>query len=375
MRRALFLGILLLFGTLTFPFPTHAADLRTTESISLSETQTLQNAYLIGKEISSKAKITDDLVALGGDITINGSTSGSIMAAGGNITLNGAVGNSIRVVGGTLTINGDVKRDVVVMGGTVIITKTAKIGGDLLFAGGTLQVDGPVQGKVLVNGSAISISSKIGKNVEGNMGTLQLKDGAEIFGDLDYTSSQKGLISDGSIIRGQEIYHMSERKEVSGLSKLLDTGTLIKLTTDIFFSLLLIYIFPGITSKILSVLRKKPLKSGLIGAGFLFLVPIIAVFLLILLWLGVTVGLIYMTYAILALMIAKIFVGFLILSWIEKRNKKEYNLDWRSGVIGPIIVALLFLIPVIGWLIGGILYLISLGGLGIASLELRTIKK
>jgi hypothetical protein len=74
------------------------------------------------------------------------------------------------------------------------------------------------------------------------------------------------------------------------------------------------------------------------------------------------------------LFIAKIILGWYVLEWWSRRSKKQYVLDWKAGVIGPILYMFLIFIPIIGWLAAVFLYLLALGALTLMVLDLRYVK-
>ncbi len=361
-------ALLFLFFSLTTQ--TFASDIRTGEKLHLSKSEQFENLYTIGQDVILDSPVKGDIVTAGNDITINGPATGSIMALGGNISITGTVGNSVRVMGGNISISGHIQHDIVVVGGTVTIEKTALIGGDVIFAGGTLIVNGPVRGRVLMRGGSITIASVIGGSVNGNAGTLFLNKGTEVMGDVSYTSSQRALINDGAIVRGQEVYHAAERK--NNLASLL-RGILYALVTDVLFALLLVTLIPNLISQVVKQVKNKPFKNGLVGLGFLILVPFIAILLLMIFWLGISVFLLYFLFLILALFLAKLILGYYALEWWNTRNKTLYKLDWKAAVVGPLLMAILLLIPVIGWILAVLIYLITLGSLVFTANHIRQI--
>jgi len=61
--------------------------------------------------------------------------------------------------------------------------------------------------------------------------------------------------------------------------------------------------------------------------------------------------------------LADVYIGWFILRWWERRNKKIYLLDWKAAIVGPIALFILLLIPVLGWLVSTVIFLIALGAL------------
>ena len=100
------------------------------------------------------------------------------------------------------TIN--IEDDLIVSGGQVTIGQNAKIGGDLLVSGGKIDIDGEVTGDVQGSGGTINISGKVDGGVYiDSVGSLSIANGAEIAGDLVYTSSNEADISEGATVGGE----------------------------------------------------------------------------------------------------------------------------------------------------------------------------
>ena len=181
------------------------------------------------------------------------------------------------------------------------------------------------------------------------------------------------LEKDGAIIRGQETFHAEEKNNQQLVSSIFKT-TILKLITDILFALLLVYLFPGVLRRIIQLATSQKVRSGLTGLGILFLGPVVSLFLLFILWLGISSWLLYFLLLVLALMIGKFILGWWALKWWYGREKKEYVLDWKVAIVGPALTALLAFIPVLGWIILAALYLISLGALALSAYNLRKLK-
>lgn len=348
--------------------PLYAATLRSGDRIFIPESQKdLHDLYLFGGTITTDAPVENDLVIAGGNLTLNGDVSGSLMAAGGDIVIRSNVGNTMRVAGGNVTISGHVNRDLLIAAGTARITKTASISGDVLFAGGRLDVEGPIQGKIYANGGEVFINSTVGGNIEGDMEALSLGEQAIVNGDVRYRSDNKAAIDQGAIIRGTEYYQKTEnpkKEESRGLAAAFTIGTLYKLALDIIVSLLLITFLSVFVKNVLEKTMSAPLASA--GKGFivLFFWPLISLFLLLLIWIGIASFLLYGLLLLFSLFLSKVLLGVWLLRFWEKRQNKSnaYTLDWRAGVVGPIVFFILFLIPIIGWLAVFVIFLMALGG-------------
>jgi len=376
-RFLLVLAALFLFfiPVLSDPSVSLAADFRGDETISVGpDAHNLSNLYLFGNTISLDAPVQNDVVAAGKIVNLDGTVSGSIMTAGSTIVMKNTVGNSIRAAGGTITLYGTVSRDFVVAGGDITIDKSASIGGDLIFAGGTLTVNGPVKGKIYVTGGKVILNSTVGQGVNGHIEHLTLGPKAVVHGDLKYSSEQQAAMSPQARVDGKVTFDQQKSKHQDTTNTFI-SSFVYKLIIDIILSVLFIYFFGKFCLPVIESMRLRPVKNVATGFGFTFLFPIAAVVMLVLIWLGVAAFLIYGLILVISLFLSKIFVGREIMKWYEGRSDKKnvYKLDWKAGVVGAIVFAVVTLIPVLGWLVGGVLFLIAVGAL--TTYTLTNIKK
>lgn len=359
----LFVSCLLFLGTAGFS-PVSAADFRTGETVIVGG-DNLRDLYLFGGSIRVESPVANDVVAAGGDISINKDVTGSLIVAGGNIRSLGKIGNTVRAAGGNITIDNTIARDLVISGGSIIVNKNAQIGGDVAFSGGTLVLDGPVKGNVIINGGQVTLNSTIDGNVQGEIESLILGPNARINGNLTYTSEQKANIANGAVISGRTTYtpEKEDQNQKEDAQAFVTAGALYKLATDIIVSLLLIYFFTRALTAVITRLAATPVQSGAIGFTFIILFPILAAISLILIWLGIGAFILYALIFLVSLFLVKIFLGWLVMRWWENRSKRHYVLDWKAGVIGPILLFILSLIPIIGWLVAALLFCAAAGAL------------
>lgn len=364
MKQALFF-ILFLLPLLLSPSYSYAAQFYSEDTISIDKNdQTLVDPYVFGGTVSIKQPIENDLIVAGGTITIDGDISGSAIVAGGNITLNAAVGNTARIAGGNVVINGSVARDVIIFGGSTTIGKQASISGDLIYNGGQIRITAPVTGNVVVNAGEVFIDSTVG-SVSGTIDKLILGSNAVITGNLTYTSENNVQKNSGAKIQGKENYHkiIKQNTTKEDVVRAFAFGSLYKLIADILFGLLFVFFLHKFTQQACVTMKEKPWKSISSGFGFLMLGPLVSMLLLLLIFPGIAAFLLYALVLIISIVIGKVFVGWLVLYWWEKRSMKDYVLDWKAAVIGPIIMFALSYIPIIGWIIIIVIYFLTIGGI------------
>jgi len=367
----LILGLVLVSGL--FAFNALAAEFRFNKKIGnvvIEGSEKVKNLYTAGNIISINGDIEKSLYAGGNIITISGDVEGNICVGGNTIVIRGTVGDSVHAGGGNVLIEGEIKEDLFVGGGNITIAESASIGGDLIIGGGTIDIQGPVVGDILLGGGQVMINSKIGGNIEAKVEELILGSQAEIVGNLKYTSPKEADIEEGAAILGEIDYEKKTIKKIGWpkspgvLFGILTLTFLVKLLAMIAVGLVLIYLFRNMTQQVV--------KEGLtnfwssLGRGFaaLILTPIAAIILAITvigIWLAGLVGIAYALIVFLASGLASVVFG----SWLIKviKKRKEYKINWQAVVIGVIILKIIVLIPFVGWLVGLIFMLISLGAL------------
>lgn len=135
--------------------------------------------------------------------------------------------------------------------------------------------------------------------------------------------------------------------------------SLYKLAVDIILSILLITFSSNLIMAVLTRMTAKPFKSGYFGFTFLIIFPLISFILLGLIWLGLAGFLAYGLIFLIGILLAKIFIGWGVLSKIEK----GYILDWKAGIVGPLVAFILLFIPIFGWITLAIIFSITTGAL------------
>jgi len=339
-------------------------------NVSISKDEQVKNLYTAGNLISINGDIEKGFYAAGNVVTVNGDVDGSISVVGGTTVIRGNVEDSVHVGGGSILIEGQIKEDLFLAGGNIIVSNSASVGGDLIVGGGTVDIQGPINGDVRIAGGQVIINSEIGGKINVIADELKLGSQANIVNGLNYKSPKEAFIDDGALVLGEINFIESKYKEAGWIKhpktflSILTLGFLIKILGMIVVGLVLIYVFKSLT--------KELVKEGLthfwsnLGHGFaaLILTPvacIILLFTVVGIWLAGLLGITYLFMVILALGLASVTFG----SWLIKVLKKqsEYSIDWQAVVLGVIVLKIIIWIPIVGWLIGLIFVLVSLGSI------------
>jgi cytoskeletal protein CcmA (bactofilin family) len=334
------------------PLPAAAADLRQGTDVTVARTETVNDDIYAGAgTINIEGTVNGNVIAGGGTISVSGSITRDLIVGGGTINVTGHVGGSIIAAGGNLTINGAVAQDVVVTGGTIDIGSGATIGRDLVVAGGMATVSAPVTRRVRMSAGNLTLKNRVGGDVRGRVDQLKL-DGAQIGGNLDYTSNNAVQLVNGARVAGTTIRHTPTDQGGGAGNGFL--GWLRELIGFFALGLLLIFLLPGISARAIDTLRAQPWPSLGIGAAILIITPIVAliVFIIGLLIGGWWLGVLLLPIWILVLATGYVVSGFLVGRLLFARLGWAGYHDALALLGGLFVLTVLGLLPVLGGLIG-----------------------
>ena len=356
------------------PLQAAAADLRQGSDVTVGPGETVNDDIYAGAgTVSISGTVNGNVVAGGGTITVSGAISRDLIIGGGTINVTGHVGGSIIAAGGNVTVNGPVAQDIVVTGGTIDIGSGATIGRDLVVAGGSATVSAPIARRVQVSSGSLTLRSRVGGDVRGRVDHLKL-DGAQIGGNLDYTSDNQVEEVNGAAVAGTTTRHTPvDRSGGAGNGFLSWLRGLIGIVG---LGLLRIFLLPGLSSRAIDTERAQPWASFGIGAAILVITPIVAliVFIVGIIIGGWWLGLLLIPLWILALAVGYAVSGFLLGRLIFARLGWGRYHDAFALLGGLFVLTVVALIPVIGWLIGLVAVMLGVGALALVVTRRTTMR-
>ena len=347
------------------PLQAAAADLRQGNDVTVGPGETVNDDIYAGAgTISISGTVNGNVIAGGGTITVSGNITRDLILGGGTITVTGHVGGSIIAAGGNITVNAPVAQDIVVTGGMIDVGSGATVGRDLVVAGGTATVSAPVARRVQMAAGNLTLKNKVGGDVRGQVDHLKL-DGAQIAGNLDYTSNNSVELVNGASVAGATTRHTPiDRGGGAGNGFL---GWLRALIGILALGLILIFLLPGLSTRAIDIERAQPWASLGIGAAILVITPIVALVVFIVgIFLGFWwLGLLLIPLWILALAIGYVVSGFLLGRLIFAQLGWGRYHDALALLAGLFVLAVVGIIPVIGWLIGLVALILGAGALAL----------
>jgi cytoskeletal protein CcmA (bactofilin family) len=364
------LPVFMVTVALLFALSIHAAaaDIRQGNEVNVAPSESVNDdVYAFGGTINIQGTVSGSVILFGGTTTISGHVSRDVIAVGGTIIVTGQVDGSIRAGGGTITLSSPVGEDVVVGGGTLNVSSGATIGRDLIVGSGTATVAGPVTRRVLAGAGTLTLQSKVGGDVTGQVDHLQLDAGAQIGGNVDYTSNNEVVKASGASVAGTTTRHAARNAGVGGRGAVF-LDWLRTLIGFFALGLLLVLLAPAFSLKTAEILQRSPWASLGIGAAVLVLTPILAliVFIVGLLIGGWWIGLLLIAVYLLALGLAFVVSGYFLGRIVSTRlGWSHIHAAWVL-LGGLFVLTVVGLIPVLGGLVGLAAVLFGLGTLSMA---------
>jgi len=361
MKKLLFSIIALVVLVPAFGF---AADVRNAEVVTKDENVT--NLYLAGQNPSVDANVRGDLVVAGGNVTVNGNVEDGVIAAGGTLNLNGSVGQSVRVAGGNVNVNGTIGGDLIVFGGNVIVGSKSVVTGDVIVFAGNVEIQGLVKGAVKNSAAGtIIIAGTVSGNVElYRVGNVKVTGKAVIDGTLKYSSQNTADIADSAKLGNVDYTKVAPVNMPKPNPASIIFGLIVALVMGFLALLLVVSLMPKLSKEVINASLVNPWAK--LGIGFLALVvtPIVLIMLLITFIGWGVMGIVAMVYFGL-ITIAGVFSALLVGSYTWKffSKEKEMQVNWKTVAVGILILAVVKLIPILGWLAVCVVFLIVFGTL------------
>ncbi|MEQ1502873.1 MAG: hypothetical protein ABMB14_11615, partial [Myxococcota bacterium] len=148
-----------------------------------------------GQEVRIEARVDDNAFTAGQQVVVEAPVDGDLFAAG----------ESIR-------IDAPVAGDLYAFGSEIVIGDHGSIGGDVFVGAKELRIDGPIGRGIAGGGGLVVLNAPVGGDVDLDVGELQLGPGAQIGGDLAYTSALP--VADAErVVRGTVTFEEAERHD------------------------------------------------------------------------------------------------------------------------------------------------------------------
>jgi cytoskeletal protein CcmA (bactofilin family) len=281
-----------------------------------------EDLTVVGANVRIAGVLKKGLNAFGANLDISGSVDGELNAFGAHIVLSGKFHNEVNAGAANIVLDGIFEDNLEVGAAKITIMPTTVIKGDLNYA------------------SAI----------------LDRREGSQILGQV--AQKLKEMEPD------EREKRRSEGKKVAiGLKIIIGSLSIAAL---IIVGLIINTFFSEQTENTVALISESPWKN--IGVGFVFLVAVpVAIIIAFVTIIGIPAGIIAGFIYGLILYVSRIYIGV----WIGRKiigffKKSQITAFFWPFVIGLVTIAVIGLIPFLGWIFKLFCLLISLGALWLA---------
>ncbi len=322
----------------------------------------LDDAYVLAGNSNIEADIFGDLYIGGGSIVINGDVHEDLVVSAGKVTVTGDVFGDLRVLGGQVAIYGNVGDDLVIGGGQVDIGKSSVVAGTLVVGAGVLTIDGQIREEVRGGVGMFFLNGTVDKNVILTVeDTMNISDQASIGGDLKYSSLIETPVPEG-VVAGEIKFNKFERESVlEDVTYVFFVQKLLSYFAALILMFIMVMGMPNWLLNAAAETKKNVFKA--FGVGLLSIITaVVGSIILMITILGIPIAMIAFALLLILVYISKIVVSAWTVSYFMN-FKKKVN---RFKLFGAMALALLVyylvgMIPFVGWVINGALFLIGVG--------------
>lgn len=365
-------GLLLVAGGLLMPLAARAAsNIRSGSTSSISSNEIIDaSVYLAGKAVKVAGTVKGDVYCAGQTVEITGTITGDVFCASGAVIVTGQIGGSAHLAGAIVEVASPIAHHLGAFGQKITLDKTATIGTDATLYGGNLQLDGTIGRDVLAAAKDLSILGTIGRNATLQATSVMLTNTAHINGNLGYTSANQAQTSPGTMVMGKTEHHLppAPKKAPRVDTRILTLWvTIYWIISTIILGLAVLGFAPRSFETAEQALIHQKGKSLLVGLSSLFVVPFLGM-LLIATIVGAPLGIALLLLFTVEIIASTVFSSYALGAWVLEMMKWSLDSKWQKvGALslGILILAILMLIPVIGFAAGFLALIWGLGGIKI----------
>ena len=369
-----------------------SAELAGEEVYTVSQGEVVDDDLYVGaNEIYINGIVKGDLIAGAQYIEIGptGVIEGDLWAGGSSIVVAGVVLDDLRVAAGGVEISGLVGDDAIVAGGggpfdfsfdaefpsiEQGLRISGEVGGDLFAFAGGADISGSIGGDFFGGMGALDFAGVIAGDANIQAGEFDIDDAARIGGELKYTAAEPLELPSG-IARDISFEAQEPDEDVGGsivgafIRWVLRTAAIV--IGVVILGWLLLRFRPNTLLRPAAAIRANPLQTGvygLIAAALLIFIPIASIILVLFtaaLW-GVLPAVAMFVFLVSASALVWFFSPLLTGYWLGEAIGRRLGGDHAPFyllLLGTLLIVILGRIPVLGWIVYLLSFVLALGGL------------
>jgi hypothetical protein len=342
----------------------HAQGFRGGNDVTVPASETVNSTlFVAGNTVDIAGTVNGDIFCTGQNITVSGSVNGDVICAGQTVSVSGTVNGNVRLAGQQVTLGAKVSGNASIGAQTYTQTSSGHVGRDLSVGASLATLNGSVGRDVASGSKTLEVANTVGRNVQFSGQDLKLTSGARVSGSINYTSNNTLQRSSGAQVAGTITRHTPSRHAKRVGPAFGWAFALYMYLSVVVTSLLLVLLFPRVFEHAARTARRRMGLTFLVGFVTSIVVPMLLIALLFTV-VGISfallAGLAWLLLVIVSSHVAAYLLGHFVLS--GSRNAILVML------IGAAILFLVYLLPVIGFLVW---LVASWFGLGALLLQVR----
>lgn len=322
------------------------------------------DVYALGETAIFAGTVEGDAFAAGRSVFSQGDISGDALFLGETLRVGGALGDDARLIGGIVAIDGRVSDDVIAIGSRIIIGPEAHISGTLYAIGGEVEIHGKVLSGAQVYAGELLLSGTVEGDLElWGKGTFQSS--ARIGGDFIQHVSGKATAPLNVTIGGKVIFDDAERDGMAFSGSLFGGLFSLKVLMMLSLGFALLFLVRERAEEVLLDALPNFWMRALRGLLILVILPA-TIALLMLTVVGIPVALVLASLLLALFLLSFACAGILFGAWLEQFffKRSAFPLSYRPVLLGSIGVSVISILPFVGPVIYGILFLAAAGSIG-----------
>jgi len=326
-----------------------------------AETRIGEDIFLAGGDVVHSETGVDDLFMAGSDLLVTAPISGTAHIAGREVTLRAAVGGDVYAAGENVNIRAAVEGDVTAAGYRVDIS--APVSGDVRAAGSKVTVSAPVAGYVALAGDTVTLNDHVTGDAALSAATLEFGEGARVGGTVTvYTDSPDSVSVPATVAPAERVEIREIEQWTEDGNYIVKKPSLLTLVGGFFggiavvsiLAILLVAVASGPIARLRERALAKPVRAIWFGFLAMSVLSGAAIITAVSLW-GIFVTPVVIVAAVLLGLIGYVIGAYVfgvgIWGVIGKSMSPAFLDKVIAAVIGATAVALLSLVPFVGWLI------------------------
>jgi cytoskeletal protein CcmA (bactofilin family) len=339
-----------------------------------------EDIWRVGARVHATASDHNNLWAAGAVVAVRGSVKNDIWAAGAEVDVDATAGKSLWAAGAIVSVTGQAQ-DMYVMAARatvdarvngklsmgaarLIVGRGTEVRGITRLAGAEVVFSGTSRGAAEIYADTVQINGRVAGNLRVRARSISLGKGAIVDGDAVFETLDEPQIDVGATIRGRQTVTIPMRQQVDRRSTIVTLGAavLFGVGAGLVLGIILLLAARPFVERGIDTIREAPVRSAFVGLAVFILIPLVASLIMVTI-VGIPIGLLILLAFPLAVAIGLVLSAFALADRILNRDRMERSTGGQfvSLLVGVIILAVIGLIPVLGFVVGVLALLIGLG--------------